>query len=82
MKERSLLYYFLKSSSGIMTSRVLGLIRDLVVAAVFGANKITDAFFVAFAIPNLFRALFAEGALSSAYIPVLAENTEGIILKP
>jgi putative peptidoglycan lipid II flippase len=74
MRERSLLYYFLKSSSGIMTSRILGLIRDLVVAAVFGANKITDAFFVAFAIPNLFRALFAEGALSSAYIPILAEK--------
>lgn len=72
--KKSFLHYFIKSSSGIMVSRVFGLVRDLVVAAVFGANKITDAFFVAFAIPNLFRALFAEGALSSAYIPILAEK--------
>ncbi|MCX8084074.1 MAG: murein biosynthesis integral membrane protein MurJ [Calditerrivibrio sp.] len=74
MKRRSFFHYFLKSSAGILTSRLLGLIRDLVVAAVFGANKVTDAFFVAFAVPNLFRALFAEGALSSAYIPVLADK--------
>lgn len=72
--KNSFLHYFIKSSSGIMVSRIFGLVRDLVVAAVFGANKITDAFFVAFAIPNLFRALFAEGALSSAYIPILAEK--------
>jgi len=74
VKNRGFLHYFLKSSSGIMTSRVLGLVRDLTVAAVFGANRFTDAFFVAFAIPNLFRALFAEGALSSAYVPILAEK--------
>jgi putative peptidoglycan lipid II flippase len=74
VKNRGFFHYFLKSSSGIMTSRLLGLVRDLVVAAVFGATKITDAFFVAFAIPNLFRALFAEGALSSAYVPIFAEK--------
>lgn len=74
MKNKGFLHYFIKSSSGIMTSRLLGLVRDLTVAAVFGANKLTDAFFVAFAIPNLFRALFAEGALSSAYVPILADK--------
>lgn len=71
---RSFLHYFMKSSFGIMVSRLFGLLRDLVVAAVFGANRFTDAFFIAFAIPNLFRALFAEGALSSAYVPILAEK--------
>lgn len=71
--KRNLLKKILKSSFGVFTSRIFGLIRDLVIAAYFGASKQTDAFFVAFAIPNLFRALFAEGALSSAFVPVLAE---------
>lgn len=71
--KRSLLKKILKSSFGVFTSRIFGLIRDLVIAAYFGASKQTDAFFVAFAIPNLFRALFAEGALSSAFVPLLAE---------
>jgi putative peptidoglycan lipid II flippase len=53
-----------------LLSRVLGYVRDMVVAHVFGAGPVTDAFFVAFRIPNLFRRLLAEGALSSALIPV------------
>ncbi len=53
-------------------SRVLGLVRDSVIAAVFGASQASDAFFVAFKIPNLFRRLFAEGAFSQAFVPVLA----------
>ena len=64
----------LKSGFGVFTSRIFGLLRDVVTAAVFGASKFTDAFFVAFAIPNLFRALFAEGALSSAFLPILADK--------
>jgi putative peptidoglycan lipid II flippase len=63
-----------------LISRVLGLIRDIVIAAVFGSTLAADAFFVAFKIPNLFRRLFAEGAFSQAFVPVLAEyrgrNTE------
>lgn len=54
-------------------SRVLGLVRDVVIATVFGASQAADAFFVAFKIPNLFRRLFAEGAFSQAFIPVLTE---------
>jgi len=54
-------------------SRVLGFIRDMVIARYFGASGFTDAFFAAFKIPNLFRELFAEGAMSSAFIPVLTE---------
>lgn len=64
----------LKSGFGVFTSRIFGLFRDIVTASVFGASRYTDAFFVAFAIPNLFRALFAEGALSSAFLPVLADR--------
>ena len=54
-------------------SRVLGLIRDIVIASVFGAKEEADAFFVAFRIPNLLRRLFAEGAFSPAFVPVLSE---------
>ncbi|HLD09904.1 MAG TPA: lipid II flippase MurJ, partial [Methylophilaceae bacterium] len=60
---------------GSMTflSRVLGFVRDTLIARVFGAGIYTDAFFVAFKIPNLLRRLFAEGAFSQAFVPVLAE---------
>jgi putative peptidoglycan lipid II flippase len=54
-----------------LISRILGLARDSVIAAVFGASAASDAFFVAFKIPNLFRRLFAEGAFSQAFVPVL-----------
>jgi len=56
-----------------MVSRVTGLIRELLVARAFGASAYTDAFFVAFRIPNLLRRLFAEGAFSQAFVPILAE---------
>ncbi|HAG94499.1 MAG TPA: murein biosynthesis integral membrane protein MurJ, partial [Gammaproteobacteria bacterium] len=56
-----------------MLSRVLGLVRDVVVANVFGAGGGADAFFVAFKIPNFFRRLFAEGAFNQAFVPVLSE---------
>jgi putative peptidoglycan lipid II flippase len=54
-------------------SRILGYIKDMILAGVFGATGVADAFFVAFRIPNLLRELFAEGSMSSAFIPVLAE---------
>ena len=56
-----------------VASRVLGYIRDVVVANFFGAGVAADAFFVAFRIPNFYRTLFAEGAFSQAFVPVLAE---------
>jgi putative peptidoglycan lipid II flippase len=55
-----------------MVSRVLGYARDFFIARVFGAGLATDAFFVAFKIPNLLRRLFAEGAFSQAFVPILA----------
>ncbi|NLF24413.1 MAG: murein biosynthesis integral membrane protein MurJ [Deltaproteobacteria bacterium] len=57
-----------------LLSRLLGLVRDLAVARLFGAGFFTDAFFVAFRIPNLLRSLVAEGALTSAFVPVFAEE--------
>lgn len=57
-----------------LLSRVLGFVRDMVIAGFFGAGFATDVFFVAFRIPNLLRRLFGEGALSMALIPVLTET--------
>jgi len=56
-----------------MVSRVLGFLRDIIIARIFGTSVAADAFFVAFRIPNLFRRLFAEGAFSQAFVPVLTE---------
>ena len=57
-----------------LVSRILGFVRDAVIARVFGAGLYTDAFFVAFRIPNLLRRLFAEGAFSQAFVPILADQ--------
>ena len=68
----------IKSASTVslwtLLSRITGLVRELLVAATFGASAMTDAFNVAFRIPNLFRRLFAEGAFSQAFVPVLAAS--------
>src|SRR5947209_20602549 len=60
---------------GIATfsSRILGFIRDMVLARLFGAGAAADAFFVAYRIPNLLRELFAEGSMSAAFIPIFSE---------
>lgn len=64
---------------GAMTliSRVLGFVRDMLVAATLGAGWMADAFFVAFKLPNLFRRLFAEGAFNLAFVPLFAGKLEG-----
>ena len=61
---------------GAMTiaSRALGFVRDILIAAVLGASPVADAFFVAFRLPNMFRRLFAEGALDSAFIPLFSKR--------
>lgn len=60
-------------SSLTLFSRVLGFVRDTIIARVFGASIATDAFVVAFKLPNLLRRIFAEGAFSQAFVPILAE---------
>ncbi|WP_372928648.1 murein biosynthesis integral membrane protein MurJ [Methyloceanibacter sp.] len=55
-------------------SRMLGFVRDVLIAAILGASSITDAFFVAFRVPNMFRRLFAEGAFNAAFIPLFSKR--------
>ena len=59
-----------------MVSRVLGFVRDLLIANFLGAGMVADAFFVAFKLPNLFRSLFAEGAFNVAFVPLFSEQLE------
>lgn len=69
----SLLRSLVSFSGGTFVSRILGLVREVVVARVFGVSLATDAFWVAFRIPNFLRRLFAEGSFSTAFVPVLTE---------
>ncbi len=68
----------LKSASIVslltLASRITGLVRDLLMASTFGVSAMTDAFWVAFRIPNMLRRMFAEGAFSQAFVPVLATS--------
>ena len=59
-----------------LISRLLGFVRDMLIARIFGVDLATDAFFVAFKIPNFLRRLFAEGAFAHAFVPVLSEYKE------
>lgn len=76
MKSPSMLRGLLSFSSMTMVSRVLGLVRDISMSHVFGANAATDAFVIAFRIPNFMRRLFAEGSFSTAFVPVFTEVKE------
>jgi len=63
-------------SAATMISRVTGLVRDTVIAAFFGAGWITDAFWVAYRIPNLLRRFLAEGALTISFVPIFTQYLE------
>lgn len=76
MKSPSMFRGLLSFSSMTMVSRVLGLVRDMSINMAFGANAATDAFWVAFRIPNFMRRLFAEGSFSTAFVPVFTEVKE------
>jgi putative peptidoglycan lipid II flippase len=64
---------------GSMTliSRVLGFVRDIMIAGLLGAGPLADAFFVAFKLPNFLRRLFAEGAFNAGFVPLFARTLEG-----
>ena len=62
------------NSAGILVSRILGFLRDLLTASILGANIYSDIFFVAFKLPNLFRRIFAEGAFTQSFIPSYAKH--------
>lgn len=76
MKSPSMFRGLLSFSSMTMVSRVLGLLRDISMSHVFGASAATDAFVIAFRIPNFMRRLFAEGSFSTAFVPVFTEVKE------
>ena len=76
MKAPSLLRSMLSFSAMTFISRLLGLVREMAIAYAFGANATTDAFWVAFRIPNFMRRLFAEGSFSTAFVPVFTEVKE------
>ena len=73
----SLLKNFATVGGATASSRVLGFVRDMFIAAALGTGPVADAFFVAFRFPNLFRRLFAEGAFNSAFVPLFAKALEG-----
>lgn len=75
-KKSSLLRSSAVVSVMTMLSRVLGMVRDVVIAGYFGSSPAADAFFIAFKIPNFLRRLFAEGAFAQAFVPVLSEYRE------
>ena len=56
-----------------LASRITGVIRDMLIARYFGATAATDAFYVAFRLPNMLRRLFAEGAFQQAFVPMLSD---------
>ena len=62
------------NSFGILFSRILGFIRDLMTASILGANIYTDIFFIAFKLPNLFRRIFAEGAFTQTFLPAFTRS--------
>jgi putative peptidoglycan lipid II flippase len=72
----SLVKKFAGVGSATMASRLLGFVREALIAATLGAGPVTDAFYAAFRFPNLFRRLFAEGAFNTAFIPLFAKELE------
>ncbi|AXK71997.1 murein biosynthesis integral membrane protein MurJ [Lysobacter sp. TY2-98] len=76
MSKPRMLRGLLSFSSMTMVSRVFGLIRDITISSVFGVSAATDAFMIAFRIPNFMRRLFAEGSFSTAFVPVFTEFKE------
>jgi putative peptidoglycan lipid II flippase len=72
----SLFGKFLGVGGATSASRVLGFVREAMIAAVLGAGPVADAFYAALRFPNLFRRLFAEGAFNSAFVPIFAKEVE------
>ena len=68
----SLVKSFFTVSSYTLVSRITGFIRDIFIAAIMGAGPLTEAFLVAFKLPNFFRRLFAEGAFNAAFVPMFS----------
>ena len=78
MRKCTILKHIFTNSAGILVSRILGFLRDLLTASILGANVYSDIFFVAFKLPNLFRRIFAEGAFTQVFIPAYAKNNHKV----
>src|SRR6478672_659283 len=76
MTRPNMLKGLLSFGSMTMVSRIFGLVRDIVISSVFGVSPATDAFWVAFRIPNFMRRLFAEGSFTTAFVPVFTQIKE------
>ncbi|MBY6201357.1 murein biosynthesis integral membrane protein MurJ [Maritalea mobilis] len=68
---------FITVGGWTLGSRILGFVRDILIAAFMGVGPVSEAFFVAFALPNLFRRFFAEGAFNTAFVPMFSKKLEG-----
>ena len=73
-----MLKHIFTNSAGILVSRILGFLRDLLTASILGANIYSDIFFVAFKLPNLFRRIFAEGAFTQVFIPAYTKSNHKV----
>ncbi|MCI2399397.1 murein biosynthesis integral membrane protein MurJ [Aliiroseovarius subalbicans] len=72
-----LLRAFMTVGGWTMASRILGFVRDIMIAATLGAGPVAEAFLIAFSLPNMFRRFFAEGAFNMAFIPMFSKKVEG-----
>ncbi len=77
MKPIRLMQGFLTVGLWTLLSRVLGFVRDIMIAAFLGAGPVAEAFLIAFALPNMFRRFFAEGAFNMAFVPMFSKKLEG-----
>lgn len=77
MKPIHLFRGFLTVGGWTMASRIMGFVRDLMIAAFLGASAMAEAYLIAFSLPNLFRRFFAEGAFNTAFIPIFSKKLEG-----
>src|SRR6056297_1972826 len=76
MKPIRLIAGFLTVGVWTLLSRVLGFVRDIMIAGALGTGAVAEAFFVAFALPNMFRRFFAEGAFNMAFVPMFSKKLE------
>ncbi|HSF92470.1 MAG TPA: lipid II flippase MurJ, partial [Paracoccaceae bacterium] len=72
-----LLSGFLTVGGWTLASRVLGFVRDIMIAGFLGSSVVAEAFLIAFSLPNMFRRFFGEGAFNSAFIPMFSKRVEG-----
>ena len=76
MKPIRLMAGFLTVGFWTLMSRILGFVRDIVIAAKLGDGPVAEAFVVAFSLPNMFRRFFAEGAFNMAFVPIFSKKLE------